>query len=67
MGAGRYRWVDVDGTLCQGAHWNDLPGEMDRLVEFVPDYPSPPHTQADHDLMAAFEPKLHEALARCRR
>lgn len=64
---GRYSWVDTDGTLRHGTRWDDLPAEMDRLVAFVPDYPEPPHTPEDHALMAGFDAKLKEALARCRR
>lgn len=67
MGAGRYSWVDVNGVLRHGAHWDELPREMDRLVAFVPDHPEPPHTDADHAAMAAFGPRFEEALARCRR
>ena len=66
-GAGTYRWVGVDGRLCHGTHWDDLPEEMDRLVAFVPDCPPPPHTEADHAEMATFDARLHEALGRCRR
>ena len=53
-GEGRYSWVGLDGELRHGAHWNDLPAEMDRLVAFVPDMLPEPHTQADHDAMDQF-------------
>lgn len=67
MGEGRYEWVDVDGRLREAAHWDALPARMDRLVAFVPDYPAPPHTDAQHAAMATFGARLTEALARCRR
>ena len=67
MGEGRYEWVDTDGRLCRGAHWDDLPEAMDRLVAFEPAYPEPPHTPEDHAAMATFDARLHEALSRCRR
>ncbi len=66
-GQGRYSWVDTEGRLRHGTHWDDLPAEMDRLVAFVPDYPEPPHTAEDHALMATFNGRLQEALSRCRR
>ena len=67
MGAGRYRWVDLGGTLREAAHWDDLPAEMDRLVAFVPDHPAPPHTELQHAEVAEFGARLQEALGRCRR
>ena len=66
-GEGRYSWVDLDGKLCHGRHWDDLPAEMDRIIAFEPDAPDPPHTQEEHDLMATFNDKFQEALKRCRR
>ena len=66
-GEGRYSWVDLEGNLQHGSHWDDLPAEMDRIVAFVPDAPPPPHTQEDHDLMATFDDRLQEVMARCRR
>ncbi len=67
MGEGRYEWVGTDGAAREARHWDALPAEMDRLVAFVPDYPLPPHTEAQHAEMAAFDGRLHEALSRCRR
>ena len=67
VGTGRYSWVGLDGRLHEATHWDDLPDRMDWLVAFVPDYPKPPHTEDDHALMATFDDRLHEALARCRR
>ena len=67
IGTGRYEWVNLDGTPGEGKHWDDVPAAMDRIIAFVPDYPDPPHTQEDHDGMATFNDRLHEALARCRR
>ena len=67
MGEGRYSWIDLEGVLRHGTHWDDLPAEMDRIVAFVPDAPAPPHTAAEHDAMATFNDRLQEAMRRCRR
>ena len=66
IGAGRYSWVTLDGELHHGAHWDDLPEEMDSLIAFVPNYPEPPHTEEDHAAMEKFNDRLHEAMGRCR-
>ena len=66
-GEGRYSWVDTDGALRHSTHWDDLPAEMDRLVAFVPDYPEPPHTPEEHELMETYDIRLKEIMARCRR
>ncbi len=67
IGAGTYEWVDAAGELCRGTHWDDLPAQMDRLVRFEPAIPPEPHSQADHDLIDTFVPRLREAMQRCRR
>ena len=66
-GRGLFQWVDLGGVLRSGATWDDFPGELDRVVAFVPDYPAPPHTEAEHAYMGTFVSKLDEVLARCRR
>lgn len=67
MGEGRYSWIDLEGVLHHGTHWDDLPANMDRIVAFVPDHPAPPHTAAEHAAMATFAGKLEEVMHRCRR
>ena len=66
-GFGAYRWMNIDGSIGEADNWSDLPAEMEFLIQFVPDMPEPPHTQAEHDYMATFGPKLQEAMTRCRR
>ena len=66
-GAGRYSWIDLEGVLHHGTHWDALPAEMDRLVAWVPDTLDPPHTDAEHAAMAGLGARLQEALDRCRR
>ena len=66
-GAGEYVWRNVDGSLAEAGNWSGLPDEMEFLIRFAPTAPEPPHTQEEHDYMATFNGKLHEALARCRR
>lgn len=66
VGSGFYQWVDLDGELRTGAHWDDLPERMDRLVAFIPASPKGPHTQQEHDAMATFNDRFREVLSRCR-
>ena len=66
-GRGKYAWVGTDGHIYRGDNWDDLPEEMDRVIEFVPDYPDPPHTVEDHEVMEQFQSRLHDALSRCLR
>ena len=66
-GEGTYQYRGLDGRLHTATNWADIPAEIEFLVSFEPDWPAPPHTQAEHDYMATFNDKLHEVLARCRR
>lgn len=66
VGAGFYQWIDLDGKMQTGNHWDDLPDEMDAIIAFVPDYPEGPHTQIEHEAMETFNHKLQEAMKRCR-
>jgi hypothetical protein len=29
-------------------HWDKIPLEFDNLIQFVPEFPSPPHTPEEH-------------------
>ena len=66
-GEGSYVWVDLDGKLCRGGHWDELPDEMERLVAFEPAFPEPPHTEEDHAFMDSLHDKFRQVLGRCRR
>jgi hypothetical protein len=39
---------------------DDIPEEFDHLIKFLPTLPPEPHTQADHDLIDSFMPKMRE-------
>ena len=67
IGQGRYQWVDLEGKLQSGTHWDDLPEKMDRIIEFNPEIPDEPHTEEQHEAYATFVPKLQEAMSRCQR
>ena len=42
----------------------DIPQVFDNLIEFIPDYPPPPHTEEQHEYMHTFKPKLDELMKR---
>ena len=67
IGSGFYQWVDLEGELRTGSHWDELPAEMDRLVAFIPAYPEGAHSEAEHTAMATFNDRLQAAMKRCRR
>ena len=66
LGEGVYIWRGTDKVIHTADHWDDIPEEIDFLVRFQPSFPEPPHTQADHDYMATFSPKMMEIMRRCR-
>lgn len=66
-GEGIYQWRNTDGTLGEASNWNDIPGEMEYLIKFLPNAPEEPHTDEDHKYMDSFPARFQEVLTRCRR
>ena len=52
--------VKIGDKLFDYTNVIDIPKEFDHLIKFVPTEPPEPHTQADHDLMDSFMPKMKE-------
>ncbi len=52
--------VKIGKKLFNYTNVNDIPEEFDHLIKFLPTLPSEPHTQADHDLIDSFMPKMRE-------
>jgi hypothetical protein len=45
-------------------NYEDIPDTFDNVVEFLPEYPEPPHTEEQHEYIETFSPKLLELLNR---
>ena len=56
--------VLINGVVHTYKKYDDIPGTFDNLIRFEPDYPEPPHTEEQHDLMATFNDKLRELMRR---
>ena len=56
--------VLINGVVHTYKKYDDIPHTFDNLIRFEPDYPEPPHTEEQHDLMATFNDKLRELMRR---
>lgn len=66
LGAGRYA-VRVGNEVRRFTHWDDIPESFDNLIEWIPDIPPEPHTQAEHEWIEGLPDKFRKALAKERR
>ena len=46
--------------------YDDIPEIFDHVIEFLPEYPPPPHTEADHREIDSWYEKFMELLGRQR-
>jgi len=44
--------------------YDDIPNTFEHVIKFIPDWPEPPHTVEDHELMSVFNDKLQELMER---
>ena len=47
-----------NGELITYTDYDDIPSTFENVISFNPDWPEPPHTVADHELMEVFNDKL---------
>lgn len=61
--------VMIQGQLCEFTDFDDIPSEIDNVIEFAPEIPPPPHTDAQHDEIEAWGKRFDELMERelCRR
>ena len=50
--------IKIGEELITYTDYDDIPNTFDHVIKFNPDWPEPPHTQEDHDLMEVFNDKL---------
>ena len=62
---GLFQYRDLERHIVTVGRSEDLPERMMSLVRFEPEFPPPPHTEAEHDLIATYPAALREALSRC--
>lgn len=63
MGHGSYK-VLKDGRLLEFSHWDDIPGDYDRLIKFSPAIPPGPHTDAQHEAIDQLPQRLRDQMMR---
>ena len=63
-GEGKYEYLDGTGRFYKCDNWNAIPDDVTEIICFHPEYPPPPHTQADHDYIETFNEKFTEACNR---
>jgi len=56
--------VLVDGVKRTYQNYKDIPKSFDNLIKFDPEYPEPPHTQEQHEIMETYNDKLMELMKR---
>ena len=50
--------IKTGEELITYTDYNDIPNAFDHVISFNPDWPEPPHTVEDHELMEVFNDKL---------
>ena len=50
--------IKTGEELITYTDYDDIPNTFDHVIKFNPDWPEPPHTQEDHDIMEVFNDKL---------
>lgn len=59
--------VRVAGRLEIYDRFEDIPEEIEHVIEFRPEVPPPPHTDAQHEEIDSWNPRLQELMRRERR
>lgn len=56
--------VRVDGHLETYNRFEDIPKVFEHVIEFLPEVPPPPHTDAQHEEIDSWNVKLQELMRR---
>lgn len=56
--------VRVAGRLETYDRFDDIPDKIDHVIEFRPEVPPPPHTDAQHEEIDSWNNKLQELIRR---
>lgn len=60
---GEYK-ILMNGEMITYTRFQDIPNKIGALISFMPNYPEPPHTTEEHDLIHSFHDKLDELMER---
>ena len=56
--------IKTGEELITYTDYDDIPSTFENVISFNPDWPEPPHTVADHELMEVFNDKLQALMER---
>ena len=56
--------IILNGTIHTYTDFDDIPDKIGAVISFNPDYPEPPHTNEEHELIETFNDKLKQLMER---
>lgn len=56
--------IMINGELLTYHRFEDIPQQIDHVIEFLPEVPPPPHTDEQHEEMESWQPRLNELMER---
>lgn len=56
--------VMVDGEVREYAQFDHIPRQIEHVIEFAPEVPPPPHTDAEHQELHQWEARFDELMQR---
>lgn len=56
--------IIVDGDLRVYERYEDIPETIDRVIEFLPEYPPGPHTDEEHEEIERWSDRLDRLMER---
>lgn len=59
--------VRIAGELRTYDRFERIPEDIEHVIEFLPEVPPPPHTDAQHEEIASWNDRLQELMRRERR
>ncbi len=54
--------IMVDGELVTYTKYEDIPGDFDHVIEFVPEIPNGPHSHEQHEEIEQWNSKLQSLI-----
>tara|TARA_B100000929_G_scaffold274793_1_gene248228 strand:+ start:77 stop:286 length:210 start_codon:yes stop_codon:yes gene_type:complete len=60
--------IKIGSEILTYNNFDDIPKEIGAVISFKPNYPTPPHTEEQHNLIGTFNDKLKQLMEReCQR
>lgn len=56
--------IMVDGELREYSEFDHIPQRIDHVIEFAPELPPPPHTDAQHDEIDSWQDRFQDLMER---